>query len=62
MHEITDRRCSVIADGTLASRCDELREPISQKVMLVGALFGDDGLDQDLEAFPIAAPFGVDEV
>ena len=62
MHEISDRRCSVVADGSLPRRRDELREPISEKMMLVGALFGDDGLNQHLEAFPITAAFGLDEV
>ncbi len=62
MHEIADRCCSVVADGSLSRRRDELREPIGEKMMLVGAFFGDDGLNQHLEAFPIAAAFGLDEV
>ena len=62
MHEIADRRCSVVTDGSLPRRRDELREPISEKMMLVGALLSDDRLNQHLEALPITAAFGLDEV
>ena len=52
----------VVTWQPLPRRCDDLGQAVRKQVVLVGALLGDEALDDDPEAIPVAAPFGLDQV
>ena len=62
LHEVTDRCGPVVTDKALPRGRDKFGKPISEKVVLVGAFFGNHGLDQDAEAVPVTATLGFHEV